>query len=199
MARLAIILSSIIGLTLLVTIILIACSLAVLNYNEVGLNYSNWFKTVEMKTYEKGIHFIGLGHVFQKYEISLTNIEFSSDKGATLPLIRCRTKDGLEVDLEISLQYTVDPKKIYDIYTTFGTSEKPILYRVVLDAVSDIATQYTSSDFFQKRAEIQIMMQTEVQTQVNQQTFHIVKFFQLRSLNLPDPFEDEIKNTEVKG
>jgi len=39
----------------LVTIILIACSLSVLSYNEVGLNYSNWFKTVEDKTYEHGI------------------------------------------------------------------------------------------------------------------------------------------------
>lgn len=47
MARLALIICSIISLTILVAIILIACSLSVLNYNEVGLNYSSWFKVIE--------------------------------------------------------------------------------------------------------------------------------------------------------
>jgi hypothetical protein len=50
-----IIICSIISLTVLVTIILIACSLSVLSYNEVGLNYSTWFKTIEDKTYTHGI------------------------------------------------------------------------------------------------------------------------------------------------
>ena len=59
-----VIVCSIISLTALVTIILIACSLSVLSYNEVGLNYSNWFKTIENKTYYHGIHFIGIGHGF---------------------------------------------------------------------------------------------------------------------------------------
>ena len=58
------IICSIVSLTVLVTIILIASSLSVLSYNEVGLNYSNWFKTVEEKTYQHGIQFIGLGHSF---------------------------------------------------------------------------------------------------------------------------------------
>ena len=108
MARTGLIICSIISLTALVTIILIACSLSVLNYNEVGLNYSNWFKVIEDKTYERGIHFIGLGHAFHRYQISLTTIEFSKDKEASLPMIRCRNSDGLELDLEISLQYRVD-------------------------------------------------------------------------------------------
>ena len=107
------IICSIVSLTILVTIILIACSLSVLSYNEVGLNYSNWFKTVEQKTYEHGIQFIGLGHQFLRYDIKLTTIEFSSASDATLPMIKCRTKDGLELDLEASLQYRVQPESIY--------------------------------------------------------------------------------------
>ena len=55
MARSLVIVCSIISLTVLVTIILIACSLSVLTYNEVGLNYSQWFKTIEDKTYIHGI------------------------------------------------------------------------------------------------------------------------------------------------
>jgi hypothetical protein len=103
MARTFVIVCSIVSLTVLVTIILVACSLSVLNYNEVGLNYSNWFKTVEDKTYEHGIQFIGLGHGFQRYDIKLNTIEFSKEPEATLPMIKCRTSDGLELDLEVSL------------------------------------------------------------------------------------------------
>lgn len=101
--RIMVIICSIISLTILVTIILIACSLSVLSYNEVGLNYSYWFKTIEDKTYEHGIHFIGLGHGFQRYDIKLNTIEFSKEADATLPMIKCRTLDGLELDLEASL------------------------------------------------------------------------------------------------
>jgi hypothetical protein len=113
MARTFVILCSILSLTALVAIILIACSFSVLNYNEAGLNYSSWFKVIENKTYEHGIHFIGLGHAFHRYEISLTTIEFSKDKSATLPMIKCRTRDGLELDLEVSLQYKPVKDSIY--------------------------------------------------------------------------------------
>merc|ERR1711935_707448 len=155
MARTGVILCSILSLTILVAVILIACSFSVLNYNEVGLNYSTRFKVIEDKTYTNGIHFIGLGHAFHRYEISLTTIEFSNDKGATLPMIKCRTRDGLELDLEISLQYKVDPKSIFKIYTSYGLQEKAILLRVIIDIISDTSTKFTANDFFTKRSQIQ--------------------------------------------
>ena len=69
-------------------------------------------------------------------------------------MIKCRTKDGLELDLETSLQYRVASESIYDIYTHYGTQEKAILTRVILDIISDTSTLYTSNDFFTKRSEI---------------------------------------------
>ena len=186
------IICSIVSLTILVTIILIACSLSVLSYNEVGLNYSNWFKTVEQKTYEHGIQFIGLGHQFLRYDIKLTTIEFSNAMDATLPMIKCRTKDGLELDLEASLQYRVQAENIFKIYTSFGKNEKEILTRVILDIISDTATKYSSNDFFLKRPAIQKQMFEDLKVNVLEQTWHEVVFFQLRSLALPDEYEKEI-------
>ena len=199
MARTGIVICSIVSLTALVTVILISCSLSVLSYNEVGLNYSNWFKTIEDKTYSHGIQFIGLGHGFQRYKINLSTIEFSKAKDATLPMIKCRTSDGLELDLEASLQYRVNPEDIFKIYTSYGTYEKEILNRVVLDIISDTATNYSSNDFFTKRSEIQVKMKADLQDKVLSDTWHEVEFFQLRSLSLPDAYENEIQNTEVKG
>jgi len=202
MARTFVIICSIVSLTALVTIILVACSMSILGYNEVGLNYSNWFKTVEDKTYRHGIHFIGLGHGFQRYDIKLTTIEFSGEPDANLPMIKCRTSDGLELDLEASLQYRVnaaDEHAIFKIYTSYGPNEKAILNRVILDVISDTATLYTSNDFFTRRTEIQAQMKADLKSKVIQSTFHEVVYFQLRSISLPDLFENEIQNTEVMG
>jgi hypothetical protein len=52
------------------TIILLA-SLASVNFNHAGLNYSKYFKSVENKTYEQGFHFISLGHEFIQYDLTL--------------------------------------------------------------------------------------------------------------------------------
>ena len=42
-------------------------------------------------------------------------------------------------------------------------------------------------------------MKKDLQERVKASTWHDVIFFQLRSLSLPDGFEQEIQNTEVKG
>ena len=42
-------------------------------------------------------------------------------------------------------------------------------------------------------------MQADLKEKVKASTWHEIVFFQLRSLSLPDAFEQEIQNTEVKG
>ena len=58
---------------------------------------------------------------------------------------------------------------------------------------------YTSNDFFTKRSTIQNKMKEDLEVRVMNSTWHEVVFFQLRSISLPDAFESEIQNTEVKG
>jgi hypothetical protein len=77
-------------------------SLDSLEYNNIGLNYSSYFKSIEDKTYTSGFHFIGLGHDFITYDINVKTMEFSKSPKATLPPISCRTQDGLALALEIS-------------------------------------------------------------------------------------------------
>ena len=47
-----------------------------------------------------GIYFIGVGHYFLKFPRTVQTIEFSKDTKNWL--IKSRTNDGLEVNLEIS-------------------------------------------------------------------------------------------------
>lgn len=85
----------------------------------------------------------------------MSTIEFSKASDATLPMIKCRTRDGLELDMEVSLQYRVNPDSIFKIYTSYGLQEKAILLRVIIDIISDTSTKFTANDFFTKRSVIQ--------------------------------------------
>lgn len=136
------------GLGLVMLGVFLWFSLDSLEYNRVGLNYSSYFKSIENKTYSAGYHFIGLGHDFIPYDMTIATMEFSKSKGATLPPIVCRTKDGLTLGLELSFQYRILPNDIYQIYTTFGDELKSIILRYTIDSVSDTSTLYSSLEFF---------------------------------------------------
>ena len=91
------------GIGILFLGLFVIFSLESLEYNEVGLNYSSYFKTIENKTYTSGIHFLGLGHEFKKYDLNVNSVLFSSsDSSATMPNISCRTQDGLPIELDVS-------------------------------------------------------------------------------------------------
>lgn len=74
-------------------------SFSSLAINELGLNYSGITVHVENRTYESGFYFLGVSHSFLVFPKIVQQIEFSYDEGS---ILKSRTKDGLEVDLEIS-------------------------------------------------------------------------------------------------
>lgn len=90
------------GFGALVFTVLITMMVNTIEYNEVGLNYSGIFSSVEKETYHSGIHLLGIGHYFLTYPTTVQNLEFSNNRGADLPTINCRTQDGLNLSLEIS-------------------------------------------------------------------------------------------------
>lgn len=195
MAKVLLIGSLSLGLVILSIFLLL--SLDSLTYNTVGINYSSYFKSIENRTYESGFHFIGLGHDFIPYELKVQTMEFSKRSKATLPQISCRTKDGLKLLLEISFQYQILPEKIYEIYTTYGDEMKNILLRVAIDSLSDTSTLYSSYDFFIMRDKIGQRMAADLDARLRSDLFSRVTFFQLRSIDLPNDYEDAIQKTEV--
>ena len=48
-------------------LILILCSWGSLEFNEIGLDYSEITKRVDSVTYNNGLHFLGIGHSFIKF------------------------------------------------------------------------------------------------------------------------------------
>merc|ERR1719346_266403 len=99
-----------------------------IDVTEYALNYSLLTHKVEKKTYLPGRYWIGPFNYFIRFPSTVTTIAFA-DSAMQLDLgpgergereLRSRTKDGLDVNIELSFQYQLQMEKLYDLYTTFG-------------------------------------------------------------------------------
>ena len=96
----------ILGIFIVTGTVLIILGFSSLQATEIGLDYSWISQTVDKKTYENGLHYLGIGHSFIKFPKQVQLIEFSKNRGANGKPLQSRTKDGLEVNIEISFQFT---------------------------------------------------------------------------------------------
>eukprot|EP00451_Oxyrrhis_marina_P000922 CAMPEP_0204276318 /NCGR_PEP_ID=MMETSP0468-20130131/27827_1 /ASSEMBLY_ACC=CAM_ASM_000383 /TAXON_ID=2969 /ORGANISM="Oxyrrhis marina" /LENGTH=305 /DNA_ID=CAMNT_0051252897 /DNA_START=24 /DNA_END=941 /DNA_ORIENTATION=- len=180
---------------------LFVSSWGVLEYTELGLDYSSITKVVSPTTYRAGRYWLGIGHYFLKFPATVQTVEFATTRKLNAPGgedIRSRTKDGLEVQLEISFQYKIEPNNITRLFQTYGFMYEPIIVRMAVDELTTAATLYNASTFFTNRTEIGSEMAASIDRLLSAQAFVTVPFFQLRTVKLPTKFEDAIQDTEVK-
>lgn len=128
----------------------------------------------------------------------MQTVEFSTDRNADKLPLHSRTNDGLEVVLEISFQYLYDFSRLFELFSTFKDQHKAILENMAVDALSEAATKYSAYDFFMDRQKIGVEMQLILNQHFKENCYATVEFFQLRSVDLPDEFEQAIQLSEVK-
>lgn len=186
------------GVGVVALIVLIFTSFRTLEVNEVGLDYSGITKTIDKQIFTSGIHLLGVGHSFIKYPTTVQTYEYSNAKGSDGPRVRSRTKDGLEVDLEISFQYIYILNKVYDMYMRYAENQNVPCMKVAIDILTDVATQYNAAEFFFSKDKISGSMQKALNETFSEFWFSTVDYFQLKSIDLPDPYEIAIQETEVK-
>ena len=178
--------------------LLILFGFSSLEATELGLNYSWISKTISPEVKENGLYFIGIGHSFIKFPKTVQTIEFSEEKTANRGPIESRTSDGLEVTLEISFQYILQPDKLYDLYNTYGPKYDSVFQNIAINILTEEATKYTAYNFFMDRGKIKDDFQYELNLRFDKNCFSNIQFLQLRSVNLPNLFEQSIQESEVK-
>lgn len=171
---------------------------ASLEATEFGLNYSWISKNISPQIKENGLYYIGVGHSFIKFPKTVQTIEFSLNKNANQGPIQSRTSDGLEVTLEISFQYILQPDKIYTLYNKYGNNYNKVFQNIAVHILTEEATKYTAYNFFMDRGKIKDDFQLELDKKFNEICYATIQFLQLRSVDLPNLFEESIQESEVK-
>jgi len=179
-------------------IVLLILGFSSLEATEWGLDYSWISKTVDPTVRENGLYFIGIGHSFYKFPRNVQTIEFSRDRNANRYPIESRTSDGLEVVLEISFQYVLQPENLYKLFNLYGEHYQNVFSNMAVDLLTEEATKYTAYDFFMDRGKIKEDFQTKLNQIYNAQCYSTIQFLQLRAVELPTLFEAAIQESEVK-
>jgi len=181
-----------------ISFLLILFGFSSLEATEFGLNYSWISKSISPKVKENGLYFIGIGHSFIKFPKTVQTIEFSNQKTANKGPIQSRTSDGLEVTLEISFQYILNKDKIYELYSKYGKNYDYIFQNIAVHILTEEATKYTAYNFFMDRGKIKDDFQKELNEMFEELCYSNIQFLQLRSVDLPNLFEESIQESEVK-
>jgi len=166
----------------------------------MGLNYSWINQQVEKKTFTSGRYYLGIGNHFIKFPAMVMNVYFLNDLSSNTqgPALKSRTKDGLNVDLEVSFQYRLEMNKLYELYTTLGPDYEKTLVRMAIEQLTTAATMHNAHNFFNNRTTIGQEMHDRLKEHFAEHACADVPFLQLRTVHLPQEFETAIQDTQVK-
>ena len=204
----------VLSLTLFVSSFLVGFSWRILDYDMYGLKVNEISRAVvEREAYDSGRHFVGLGNVFERFKKSQREIVFLVDDperekgddngddpggaaGDTKGPITIRTKDGQRLDIELTFQFIVDKEKLYELYTTYGTEYVSIIVAVARARVRDIGSLYGSSDYFERRIDIEAHLKRVLDEELNKRFIKMVDL-QLRSIIIPQELDRELKKIQL--
>lgn len=97
--------------------------------------------------------------MFLKFPSTVQNVQFSNDgKSLDGDSLKTRTRDGLEITLEISFQYQLRSNKLFDLYNKYGLRDNyhNIFVKNAVDVLTAVATEHPAKHFFAKRTEVLI-------------------------------------------
>lgn len=160
-------------------------------YNQLALNQNMLTQEIEEKVYEKGFYHIGPLNRFIKFPKTVQPIEFYESYS-----LDSRTKDGLLIHIQLSFQYKLRKEELIQLYSTFELDYENYFISQSRTTLRDVASFYNAIEFFNNRTFIgDIMFQYLVQD--IDEMYADVVYFQLREIDLPDEFEEALKQVQI--
>ncbi len=139
---------------------------------------------VSDKTLKPGIHWVNpLGKV----------IEFSTRLEDLKETVDVTSKEGLSFQLDVSLQYRLNPKQAANIYQKLGTEEEEIIISRFRSLIRQITSSYNLQAIYgEKRLEIANSLRQALSQQLNPLGF-VVEEVLLRNVILPENIQASIQ------
>eukprot|EP00931_Biecheleriopsis_adriatica_P038132 TRINITY_DN21870_c0_g1_i1.p1 TRINITY_DN21870_c0_g1~~TRINITY_DN21870_c0_g1_i1.p1 ORF type:complete len:343 (-),score=79.88 TRINITY_DN21870_c0_g1_i1:36-1064(-) len=170
-------------------------------YYGIRYNAATKFAGIE-DVYGPGRHFIGPFNTFLLFPSLAQNVEFSNKfglprSGLRYPALHTRTKEGLALDLEVSLQYTLKQKDVGKLYAEFNVNYQDMFISTIRDTLIKAAAEYNAYQLWDQRKEVGDNMQRMVNKVLNK-TYAECWGLQMLDITLPKAFDDSIVATQVQ-
>lgn len=107
--------------------------------------------------------------------------------------VEATSKEGLEIDLDVSLQYRANPNKIAEIYQNIGTDEEEIVISRFRALTRQITATYPLNAIYgEKREEIARILKEELVASLQPLGFEVEEVL-LREIILPESVQEAIE------
>ncbi len=144
----------------------------------------NSFGKISDNTLDSGVHVV---NPFAKV------INFSTRLKDIKENIDTTSQEGLSLNLDVSLQYKLDPQKAAIVYKTIGTDEKQLIISRFRSTVRAITANYSASAIYSiKRQEIAKKIDEELTKEIPNLGF-IVEQALLRNVKMPETLQTAIQ------
>jgi regulator of protease activity HflC (stomatin/prohibitin superfamily) len=184
---------------LIVGLSLFGASFGIVEPHEFGIRYDGISVRVEDKVYDNGRHYPGLGAFFLKYPRIRQYVEFStsSDGGTRNSPVTVWSSDGQEIVLEAGFYFALQQQNIMELYYKYSDQYLPIIEDVAANSIRDVATRFTTLQFFTNRSTIDDQMETELQARIGACCFADVSVFNLLGIDVPQRFREAVENVVI--
>lgn len=188
---------------LITVAILAACSIGAVPPLNYGIRYNFFNKYADTSTvYSSGRYFIGPWNTFLLFPASVQTVEFTGERrlwqsGVRYPALHTRTKEGLALHLQVSLQYKLTQHRLGQLYAEFNTAYEQMFISTIRDTLIRVAADYEAYQLWSARGKVGAKMQSMVH-QALQRTYAECWGLQLMVIELPTQFDDSIVLTQVQ-
>jgi len=158
------------------------------------------FGQVDSYVYQSGFHFkspftavIPMTIKTQSYTMSIAKEE--STAKTSDDTIKTLTKEGLSVDLDLSVLYRIQPEKAPEIYKNVGENYAEIIVRPqVRSVLRGVVASYSAQDIYSpERSQIEEKVLEELQN-VTKDRGIVIESILLRNVQLPPQIEQAIQS-----
>lgn len=202
---------------LIFAITAIAVSFKTLDQGKFALQLYWHSQTVdETVAIEPGVKYVGMGNMLLEYPSVFQTMYFANGVESSKackedaqssdchevhrPPIYARSADGLEMVVSVSFQWRLQPQALLPLYRILGDKlYKDEFVRFARAAVVEASSKFTANSYFTNRTVIKEEMHDRLTDNFNhpQRGLDVdIQDVQLREVDLPDAFDDEIANTQ---
>ena len=130
-----------------------------LPYSEMGLDFNQITGRLDTsRTYERGRHLVGLGHVFVTFPRTIQTIDFAQaselETETSLTSIPVISADGQTVRLECSVWYRLVPDKLGELYSRYATRYASNVAKAARQGITEASSLFDTVDFYQSRTRV---------------------------------------------
>lgn len=171
-------------------------------YYGIRYNYFNKYADID-HVYGAGRFFIGPMNTFIIFPASVQNIEFTNEirlqpSGRRYSALHTRTKEGLALHMQVSLQYALKAKEVGYLYREFNQNYEEVFLSTIRDTLIKAAAEYKATQLWLKRAEVGREMRLLVNKALNKTNAECWGL-QLMGIELPQVFDSSIVDTQVQS